>query len=69
MEFTKKQIEDITARELECLEFLKEHQMAPAVKMMAVNAGNDYFCMKPIPFLNDLKYSEDKKIQDLPIAK
>ena len=68
MEFTQKQIEDITARELKCLEFLKENQMCPSVKMVALNVGNDCFCMKPIPFLNDLKYQEQVKPQDLPVA-
>ena len=70
-EFTKKQIEDITARELKCLEFLKENQMCPSVKMVAVNVGQDCFAMKAIPFLNDLKYqenSEPTKPQDLPVA-
>lgn len=67
MEFTKKQVEDITARELECLEFLKEHQMCPSVKMVAVNVGGDCFAMKAIPFLNDLKYQEKVLPQDLPV--
>jgi hypothetical protein len=68
MEFNKEQIKDITARELECLEFLREKQMCPSVKMVAVNVGGDCFCMKPIPFLNDLKYAEPVKPQDLPVA-
>ena len=71
MEFSKDQIKDITERELKCLEFLKEMQMCPSVKMVAVNVGNDCFAMKAIPFLNDLKYqetSEPTKPQDLPVA-
>ena len=71
MQFTAKEVKDIEERELKCLEFLKENQMCPSVKMIAVNVGNDCFAMKAIPFLNDLKYqetSEQVKPQDLPVA-
>ena len=67
MNFSDEQIKDITARELECLEFLKSHNMCPSVKIVAVNVGNDCFAMKAIPFLNDLKYQEKVLPQDLPV--
>lgn len=58
MNYTKEQIEDITKREKECLDFLKEHQMTPSCQIQKVNMGNDVFADKVIPFLMDLKYKE-----------
>jgi len=58
MNYTKEQIEDITKREKECLDFLKEHQMTPSCQIQKVNVGNDVFADKVVPFLMDLKYKE-----------
>lgn len=67
--YTKIEIEDIKERELKCLEFLKENQMTPSATMQASNIGDDTFGIKVTPFLNDTKYTENIKVQDLPITK
>jgi hypothetical protein len=58
MNYTKEQMEDITKREKECLDFLKEHQMTPSCQIQKVNVGQDTFADKLIPFLMDLKYKD-----------
>jgi len=55
--YTSEQVEDIKAREAKALETLKELQLSPAVQMHCVNTGNDCFSMRPVPFLQDTKYT------------
>lgn len=55
--YTKEQVEDIKARELKALAFLKDLQLTPSVSMQFVNMGDDNFGIKPIPFLQDFKYT------------
>ena len=57
MEYTPKQVEDIKAREAKALAYLLELQLGPAVSMRMENIGNDQFVVKPVPYLQDLKYS------------
>lgn len=55
--YTPEQIEDIKSRETKALDMLRELQLTPAIQMQAVNIGNDIFAMKPMPYLQDFKYS------------
>ncbi len=59
---TEGEIKDITEREQKALDFLKELQLTPAVMMQAVNLGNDTFGMKPLPYLQDTKFSTPSPI-------
>lgn len=71
-QFTPEQVEDIKSREAKALEMLRELQLTPAVQVQAVNIGDDCFAFKPVPFLNDTKYtSQVSSIQakDLPPEK
>lgn len=62
--FTKEQIQDITEREKKSLDFLKENQMTPSAQVIKVNVGTkenpDVFADKIIPFLQDIKYFNNK---------
>lgn len=57
MEYSDEQIKDIKKREEAALAFLKNVQLTPAVQMYAMNVGNDTFGFKPVPFLQDTKYT------------
>ncbi len=57
MNYNPEQIADIEAREKEALETLKRLQLTPAVSMQMVNTGDDRFAIKPIPYLQDQKYT------------
>jgi hypothetical protein len=55
-DYTEEQIKDISDREKKCLDFLKENQLNIAISMQFHNIGNDVFGIRPIPFLQDMKY-------------
>lgn len=55
-EFTPEQRKDIEERVEKAKVFLKELQLQPAVIMQPVNLGDDVFGMKPIPYLQDVKF-------------
>lgn len=63
MEYSPEQREDIINREKQALDHLKVLHLTPAISMQAVNIGNDTFAMKPVPFLQDTKYSPASPIQ------
>lgn len=55
--YTPEQIEDIKKREAEGLVALKALNLTPAISMQMVNIGNDTFGVKPIPYLQDTKFT------------
>lgn len=57
MDYTKEQISDIQEREKQGLEALKALGLTPAVSMQFINAGNDSFNIRPIPYLQDTKFT------------
>jgi len=63
MDYTEAQIADIKDREKKALDFLKAMNLTPAIQMYAVNVGNDTFAMKPVPYLQDLKYANPSPLK------
>lgn len=61
MEYTPEQLADISKRQEEVIAFLKEKQLSPAIQMSMNNLGNDNFAIRPVVFLNDLKYTPEVK--------
>lgn len=57
MQYTPEQVADIEKRESDALEYLKKLQLSPAVQMHMVNVGDDNFAIKPMPYLQDLKFA------------
>jgi len=57
MEYSKEQVQDIQEREKKGLEALKALNLTPAVSMQFVNAGNDSFNIRPVPYLQDTKFT------------
>lgn len=68
--YSEEQVKDIQDREVKAIAALKELQMTPAVSMQMVNIGNDQFAIKPVPYLQDLKYvSQRSPVQKEDLAK
>lgn len=57
MQYSPEQIADVKAREAKALAALKDLQLSPAVQMQMVNMGDDNFGIKPVPFLQDTKFT------------
>lgn len=55
-DYTLEQREDIEKRVNRAKDSLKDLQLQPAVIMQPINLGDDVFGMKPIPYLQDIKY-------------
>lgn len=64
-EYTKEQIKDIKEREAKALEMLKELELTPAAQIYKINAGNDIFADKVQPYLQDLKYKDEKSDKEV----
>lgn len=64
-DYTPEQIKDIEERVEKAKVFLKELQLQPAVIMQPVNIADDVFAMKPIPYLQDQKYTSPIQRKDL----
>lgn len=56
-EYTDEQKKDINERVAKAKETLAELDLQPGVVVQAINLGDDVFGMKPIPFLQDTRYS------------
>ena len=57
-DYPPEQRADIEARVKKAQDALKELQLQPATFMTVINQGNDVFGMKPISFLQDLKFQQ-----------
>lgn len=55
-QYSVEQQKDIEKRVEKAKNMLKELGLQPAVIMQPVNVGDDVFGIKPIPFLQDIKY-------------
>lgn len=55
--YSPEQQKDIGERVDKARAFLKELQLRPACIVEAVNTGGDVFALKPIPYLQDEKYT------------
>lgn len=56
-EYTPEQRQDIEARVAKAKAMLDELQLEPQVLMTVRNVGDDVFGVKPIPYLQDKKYT------------
>ena len=55
-EYSPEQRKDIEERVAKAKEVLKELELQPGVVMQMVNTGDDVFAVKPISYLQDMKY-------------
>jgi hypothetical protein len=69
MEYNKEQVKDIKERTEKAAEALKALDLQPAVAMQMANLGNDVFGIKPIAYLQDLKYVRQTVQEDKVEAK
>jgi len=58
--YTDAQVTDITAREKEAVDFLKKIQMTVSAQVVSVNVGDNTFAQKVVPYLADMKYTEQE---------
>lgn len=64
-DFTAEQRKDIESRVEKAKKLLDELLLQPACIMQPVNIGDDTFALKPIPFLQDTKYSSPIQLDDI----
>lgn len=60
-DYSEEQKTDIEARVASARKSLDELKLQPAVMMQPVNIGDDVFALKPIPYLQDTKYTSPIK--------
>jgi len=64
-EYSPDQRKDIEERVEKAKNLLANLQLQPAVIMQPVNMGDDVFGMKPIPYLQDIRYTSPISKQDV----
>lgn len=72
--YTQEQIDDIKAREVKCLVFLKENGFTPSAQVTQVKVGQDQygeiFSTRVTPYIQDITYSpKESPIQHEDLAK